>query len=142
MTVAGERAPPTEEQTTGEEKMRLLKGAAFLTSVASVGMIAGFGSTLAMTKKKSPEWFQKGAMATAAAPEGGVSLALRALGWGSLLSCCGVGLLSFTAWKLLGVHSLSDFRHRMQSVFPSIPKSSRSAAGSEPVDWDAVFKSK
>uniref|UniRef100_A0A674MH74 Transmembrane protein 242 n=1 Tax=Takifugu rubripes TaxID=31033 RepID=A0A674MH74_TAKRU len=120
----------------------LCAGAVFLATVASAGMMAGFGSTLALAKKRSPEWFNKGFLVTTAAPETGASLALRALGWGSLLSCCGVGMLSFTLWKILGVHNLTEFRLKMASFFPPVPKTAESAAGSGCHEWDSVFKSK
>ncbi|XP_063859338.1 transmembrane protein 242-like [Scylla paramamosain] len=98
------------------------EAAAFLTGIAGVSVLGGFGMTLGMAKKKDPNMFNKGMMGTRELREAGGALALRALGWGSLYAVAGFSVFCFSVWKLSGAKDLNDFRMKAGSVLPKIPK--------------------
>ncbi|XP_064473004.1 transmembrane protein 242-like [Ornithodoros turicata] len=95
---------------------------AFLVGLAGAATLFGFGATIAMAKKRDPKFFTQGILGSRAVPESGTSLALRALGWGTLYSTAGFGIFSFLVWKMIGAHSFEDFRHKVGSFLPRIPK--------------------
>lgn len=111
------------EKDKEKRKDRLL-GGVFLGTVTGASILFGFGTTLAMAKKKDPKFFLKGMQAVGnnVNVETGGSLALRALGWGSLYAVSGFSLFCFTVWKAVGVNNMEEFRHKVGSILPRIPK--------------------
>ncbi|CAG9825280.1 unnamed protein product [Phaedon cochleariae] len=99
-----------------------IKAAMFLTGVSGISAIIGFGATVASAKKQDPKYFGKGMIATRELPETGASLALRALGWGTLYAFVGCGVLFYGIWKLSGAQDMKEFRYKVGSLLPRIPK--------------------
>lgn len=75
-----------------------------------------------MARKKDPNFFNKGVTGSIDMAETGAQLALRALGYGTILAIVGVSTISFAIWKLSGAKDLQDFRMKAGSVLPKIPK--------------------
>ncbi|XP_057372435.1 transmembrane protein 242-like [Daphnia carinata] len=122
------------------------KAAAFLAGVTGVSILFGFGTTLAAAKKKDPHFFDQGLTgrfekqgsepttseaATAMRRRGpvsirsaepGASLAIRALGWGTLYAVTGCSVLFYGIWKLMAVNDLKEFRLKVGGWLPAIPR--------------------
>lgn len=91
--------------------------------VSGIFFLSGFSSALATSKKNNPKYFNRSLKKneedhTAAATD----LALRALGWGSLYSTVGCGILFYTIWKVSGATTFEEFRMKMGSILPRITK--------------------
>ena len=70
-------------------------------------MVGGFGYAIGQARRRSPGSFDQH-------QQEGVKLAVRALGWGTVLAVSGVGLLVFGVKTALGV---KDVRERVISIF-------------------------
>ncbi|CAG0924022.1 unnamed protein product [Notodromas monacha] len=93
----------------------------FLSGVAGASLLFGFGSAVAMAKKKDPTSFSQG-MTVGGGGENGASLALRALGRGTVYAVLGVSVISWGVWKLSGAENMKDFWLKVQSIFPQVKK--------------------
>ncbi|XP_057651413.1 transmembrane protein 242 isoform X1 [Diorhabda carinulata] len=105
-----------------KDKEFKVKAAIFLSGVSGISALIGFGATLASAKKQDPKYFGIGMTPSKELSETGASLALRALGWGTLYAFVGCGVLFYSIWKLSGATDIKDFRYKVGSVLPSIPK--------------------
>lgn len=92
----------------------------FLSTVAGFSSFIGFGNALAAAKKRDPKYFNEGTIK--GVQESGTSLAIRALGWGSLWAFTGCGILFYGIWKMSGATNAQEFRTKMGSILPRIPK--------------------
>ncbi|XP_030746714.1 transmembrane protein 242 [Sitophilus oryzae] len=99
-----------------------MKAGFFLAAVSGISAIVGFGATIVAAKKQDPVYFDKGFIPTREVPETGAHLALRALGRGTLYAVTGCGLLFYGIWCISGAHNLEEFRLKMGSILPKIPK--------------------
>lgn len=84
-----------------------ISAALFLAGVSGLSAIIGFSTTVAAVKKRNPNTFDQGVAAHAVkGMDSGAQLALRALGYGTVLAFTGCGVLFYGIWKLSGASSV------------------------------------
>uniref|UniRef100_A0A2M4C255 Transmembrane protein 242 n=1 Tax=Anopheles marajoara TaxID=58244 RepID=A0A2M4C255_9DIPT len=105
-----------------EERKFRFRAWAFLASVGATAAVAGFSKAIMTAKKSDPKYFDKGLHASLSLHEAGTSLALRALGWGTLYAILGTGTICFGIWKLSGATDMKEFRESMGRAFPRVPR--------------------
>ncbi|KAF2361678.1 Transmembrane protein 242 [Trinorchestia longiramus] len=113
-----------EESKKKEDPNFKYKAAAFLTGVTSLSLVGGFAMTLGWVKKQEPTLFNKSVTPVPgqATMESGGSLAMRALGRATLYSVSGFAIFCYGVWKLMGVHTMAEFREKMGRTLPAVPR--------------------
>ncbi|KAG4077119.1 hypothetical protein HA402_016106 [Bradysia odoriphaga] len=109
-------------EISDEEKKFRVRAGIFLASVAGVAAIAGFGKTLAASKRQEQVLVEKGVIENVRLLDAGSSLAMRALGWGTLCAVVGTFTFSYGVWKLSGATNMKEFRLKMGSLLPKLSK--------------------
>ncbi|XP_012214694.1 transmembrane protein 242 [Linepithema humile] len=105
--------------------------ALFLSAVTSISALAGFARAVSVARKQDPKYFGKGISGAKGVNETGASLAIRALGWGSFYAVTGCGLFFYAIWKVSGATTAEEFKFKMGSLLPKIPKNNPSQSRTE-----------
>ncbi|XKL61350.1 hypothetical protein PGB90_008407 [Kerria lacca] len=112
---------------SGDEKLIKLKDfltsestvkALFITIVASTSAVISFSYALTSTKKRDNIYDN----AVVKLHETGSQLAIKALKWGTFYALTGCGCIIFGIWKLANVKNMDEFRQKVGSIFPKVPK--------------------
>lgn len=80
----------------------------FLGSVAGVAALFGFSKTVMASKREEQKLLEKGIIEGVHLLDAGSSLAMRALGWGTLYAFLGTGTFCYGVWKLSGATNVSQ----------------------------------
>lgn len=96
--------------------------AVFLSTVAGISALSGFARAVTIVRRQDPKYFGEGISGINKLHETGTSLAIRALGWGSLCAVTGCGVIFYGIWKLSGATDMKEFRFKMGSLLPKISK--------------------
>lgn len=118
--MADDGSKKLRQNGTSSENVRptnVLPGTIFLTGVALASILGGFSYAIGQARRRSPGSFDQ-------RQQEGVKLAVRALGWGTVLAVSGVGLLVFGVKTTLGV---KDVRERAISLFSFFTRSNSNA---------------
>jgi hypothetical protein len=134
----------TSKEANEKEKNfdNLLKGL-FFAFTAGVGLLSGFGLSVARTKKtQTEELFQESLKKTrdfesrkqqqlidAELHEAGTTLARRALFRATVYSVTGVSLFCFCIWKLSGANNFEEFRNNIGTFLPKIKRKQAENSG-------------
>ncbi|XP_030381001.1 transmembrane protein 242 [Scaptodrosophila lebanonensis] len=115
----------TNMDAVAAEKKRKFRvqGAAFLGLVGGISALIGFSQTLGKAKKSDNKVLQQqGTRQGLILMDEGATLAMRALGWGTLYAVLGTGAFCYGFWKLSGAKDFEEFRMKMGNSLPRITK--------------------
>lgn len=117
-------------ENESDKKVDRLIAGLFMTFTTTIGLLSGFGFSVAQAKKKDTKGFLKGLEPQKEDPlESGVRLARRALARATLYSVGGFSLFCFSIWKLSGAQNFEEFRYKAGNFLPRIKRNSDQPQG-------------